>query len=105
MKIIEARLSRQLPGKERSDIQSIIIDQIEKVHPGYEGCRAVGMKSELTDHFNKDEAAFSKACKSFTPDDIVYCKAHYLYIPAQNNETENLRKATEMVTAYFERYG
>lgn len=105
MMIIEARLSRQLPGRERSDIQSVIIDQIEKVHPGYAGYSAFAMRSELTDHFNKDEAAFSKACKSFTPDDIVYCKAHYLYIPAQNNETENLRKATEMVTAYFERYG
>jgi len=105
MKIIEARLSRHLPGKERSDIQSVIIDQIENVHPGYKGFRSVGMRSELTDHFTRDEAAFSKACKSFTPDDIVYCKAHYLYIPAQNNETKNLRKATEMVTAYFDRYG
>jgi len=105
MMIIESRLSRQLPGKERSDIQSILIDQIEKVHPGYEGFSAVGIRSELTDHFNKDEAAFSKVCKSFTPDDIVYCKAHYLYIPAQKNETENLRKATELVRVYFDRYG
>jgi rhamnose utilization protein RhaD (predicted bifunctional aldolase and dehydrogenase) len=35
----------------------------------------------------------------------VYCKAHYLYIPAQNNETEYLWRATELVTAYFGRYG
>jgi rhamnose utilization protein RhaD (predicted bifunctional aldolase and dehydrogenase) len=105
MMIIEAKLSRRLPGKERFDIQSVIIDQIGKIHPGYEGFTAVGIRSELTDHFSKDEAAFSRACKSFTPDDIVYCKAHYLYIPAQNNETEYLRKATELVTAYFNRYG
>ena len=105
MMTIEGRLSRQLPGKERFDIQSIIIDQIEKVHPGYSGYSTFAMRSELTDHFSKNATAFGKACKSFTPDDIVYCKAHYLYIPEQKNENENLQKAVELVTHYFDRFG
>ena len=105
MMTIEGRMSRQLPGKERIDIQSIIINQIEKVHPGYSSYFTFAMRSELTDHFSKDETTFGKACKSFTPDDIVYCKAHYLYIPEQKNENENLQKAIELVTAYFDRFG
>lgn len=105
METIDKRLSRQLPGKERHEIQSVIIDQIEKIHPGFNGYATLAMRSELTDLFTRDEAAFSKAFKSFSPDDIVYCKAHYLYIPEQKNEVENLQKSTELVAAYFDRYG
>lgn len=105
MKTIDRRLSRQLPGKERQEIQSVIIDHIDTVHPGFNGYVSLAMRSELTDLFTSNEEAFSKACKSFSPDDIVYCKAHYLYIPEQKNEVENLQKTTELVAAYFDRYG
>ncbi|MEI7423703.1 MAG: class II aldolase/adducin family protein [Prolixibacteraceae bacterium] len=105
MNAIDGKLSRQLPGKERHEMQSVLTDHIEMVHPGYKGFVTLAMRSKLTDYFTLDEAAFSKACKSFSPDDIVYCKAHYLYIPEQKNEVENLQKSTELVTGYFNRYG
>lgn len=40
---------------------------------------AKAYKSALIDFFVKDENAFSKVSTAFTPDNIVYCKAHYLY--------------------------
>ena len=52
-----------------------------------------------------DEEGFQNADKSFTPDDIVYCKAHYLYIQSQKNEVELLAKVHEKIASYFDRYG
>jgi rhamnose utilization protein RhaD (predicted bifunctional aldolase and dehydrogenase) len=105
MSAIEARLRFPLPGKEKSELLSVVTGQIESVHPGYEGFKAIGMKSGLIDLFVSNENSFSKANKSFTPDDIVYCKAHYLYIPMQESGPENLSKARELVSGYFSRYG
>jgi rhamnose utilization protein RhaD (predicted bifunctional aldolase and dehydrogenase) len=105
MKIIEAKLSQQLPGKDRTPFNSLVIDQIETLNPGFSGYKAVGIKSDLVGQYVADEAEFSKACKSFTPDDIVYCKAHYLYIPETPNESENLAIAEEKITTYFKKYG
>ena len=105
METIEAKLSRQLPDKGETEIQSAVIDQIATLHPGYEGFTAIGIRSDLTDQFVAGEEEFLKANKSFTPDDIVYCKAHYLYIPSQKNELELQVKAREMIAAYFEKYG
>jgi rhamnose utilization protein RhaD (predicted bifunctional aldolase and dehydrogenase) len=105
MQTIEAKLRRQLPGKGKTEFQSNIIDQIVSLHTGYTGFTAIGIRSDLTDQFVSGEEQFQKANKSFTPDDIVYCKAHYLYIPARENEFELLAKTREMIAAYFDQYG
>jgi rhamnose utilization protein RhaD (predicted bifunctional aldolase and dehydrogenase) len=105
MKIIEGKLSQQLPGKDRTPFSSLVIDQIETLNPGFSGYKAVGIRSDLIGQFLTDEAEFSKACKSFTPDDIVYCKAHYLYIRVQPNEMETLTFAEEKIAAYLKKYG
>lgn len=105
MTTIEGKIKQQLPGTERKELQSVLIDQIETLHPGFAGFFASGIKSGLTDRFVKDEGAFKKANKSFTPDDIVYCKAHYLYIPTQKSESEQKVKAAEKIAAYFDKYG
>ncbi len=105
MTTIGGRLSLQLPGTETTMLKSEIIACVESLHPGYAGFKALGIKSELTDLYVVDEISFSKAKKSFTPDDIVYCKAHYLYIPAQENVTDLLTKTTEKIADYFDKYG
>ena len=105
MTTIEGRLSLQLPGTELTILNSEVIACVESLHPGYAGFKALGMKSDLTDLFVNDEKSFSKANKSFTPDDIVYCKAHYLYIPAQVNDSKLLEKTTEKIAGYFDKYG
>ncbi len=102
---IEGKIKQQLPGTERKELQSILIEKIAALHPGYAGFVANGIRSDLIDWFVKDEEAFKKANKSFTPDDIVYCKAHYLYIPSQKNESEEPVKAIEKIAAYFDEYG
>ncbi|HWR99044.1 MAG TPA: class II aldolase/adducin family protein [Prolixibacteraceae bacterium] len=105
MSAIGRRLSHQLPATERGEIRSEVIDQVESLHPGFAGFKALGIKSELTDLYLTDETSFSKANKSFTPDDIVYCKAHYLYIPAQATDSDLLAKTREKIAAYFDKYG
>jgi rhamnose utilization protein RhaD (predicted bifunctional aldolase and dehydrogenase) len=105
MVTIGAKLNHQLPGYETEELKSVIVDRIGTLHPGYADFKAIGIKSDLIDHFVKDEHTFSKACKSFTPDDIVYCKAHYLYIPIQSNEKEDLDKTVSMIADYQSCYG
>ena len=105
MTTIEAKLSQQLPGTIRSTIKSVIIDRLGELHPGFTGFSAIGFRSELTDRFLASEESFGKANKSFTPDDIVYCKAHYLYIPAGENDAELFAKTSEKIADYFAKYG
>jgi rhamnose utilization protein RhaD (predicted bifunctional aldolase and dehydrogenase) len=69
------------------------------------GFKATGIQSELISRYILDDQKFARANKSFTPDDIVYCKAHYLYIPTQKNDAELVAKTTELIDAYFEKYG
>jgi rhamnose utilization protein RhaD (predicted bifunctional aldolase and dehydrogenase) len=102
---IEGKLNAQLPCNKKSELHSVLIDQISALHPGYAGFAALGIRSDLTNWFVLDENAFSKANKSFTPDDIVYCKAHYLYIPSQTTEKETLEIASKKIADYFNTYG
>ncbi len=99
------KLIHEHPCNKRRELQSVVMDQIEALHPGYKGFAALGIRSDLIDRFVSDAESFSKANKSFTPDDIVYCKAHYLYIPSQKSEKENLALAVGKVAAYYDTYG
>ncbi|MEI7828785.1 MAG: class II aldolase/adducin family protein [Prolixibacteraceae bacterium] len=105
MATISAKLRLQLPGTDRISISSVIADKIAQVHAGFAGYSAVGMKSNLTDLFLQSESAFRKANKSFTPDDIVYCKAHYLYITDHQKNSEILVMVAQKVEAYLAKYG
>jgi len=105
MAAIEGKLSHQLPGTERSVISSVVIDEVEKLHPGFAGFKAIGMNSELIGRYISNELIFGKANKSFTPDDIVYCKAHYLYIPECKDDKELLNVTAMKMAEYFAKYG
>jgi rhamnose utilization protein RhaD (predicted bifunctional aldolase and dehydrogenase) len=105
MAILEKKLSIQLPDSERSSIQSIIIDQVATLHPSFSDFKAVGINSELISQFIGNEQIFEKANKSFTPDDIVYCKAHYLYIPQAETDENLLSHAAERIATYQKKYG
>jgi rhamnose utilization protein RhaD (predicted bifunctional aldolase and dehydrogenase) len=105
MAIIENRLRLSLPGTEKFIFASSVIDNVENLNPGFAGFKAVGMNSELVDLFVADETSFRRACKSFTPDDIVYCKAHYLYIPMQESDAQLLSVSVSRIAAYKDQYG
>lgn len=105
MTAISAKLSRQLPDCTIIPFQTVVADQVAALNPGYAGFSAIGIWSELISGFVADEKGFAKVCKSFTPDDIVYCKAHYLYIPEGESEQEVLERTVTMIDDYLTRYG
>jgi rhamnose utilization protein RhaD (predicted bifunctional aldolase and dehydrogenase) len=105
MASIECLLSQQLPGTERRSVTTALTGKVETLHPGLAGFTALGITSPLIDLYTSDEEMFVKANKSFTPDDIVYCKAHYLYIPEQGGEEELLAATSTRIAGYFDQYG
>lgn len=105
MAVIQAKLRFPIPATEKSGITSIILDQVEQLNPDFSGFKALGIKSELIDKFIANEATFAKANKSFSPDDIVYCKAHYLYVPDSGSEAAILAETKASVAAYLKKYG
>jgi len=50
------------------------------------GMMARAYTSELIDLYVKDATSFSKVNTAFTPDNIVYCKAHYLFSENQGED-------------------
>ncbi len=105
MTTIGANISSQHPDTETEELKSVIIDQIGSLNPGYADFKAIGIKSDLIAGFVKEEQIFRKVCKSFTPDDIVYCKAHYLYIPIQKSEQADIDVTSKMIDEFITRYG
>ena len=57
-------------------------------------------KNELTDQFTESEAGFKKVAAPFTPDIIVYCKSHYIWL-----EDADVAKAEKAIEAYISKYG
>lgn len=55
-------------------------------------------KNELTDQFTESETGFKKVSAPFTPDIIVYCKSHYIWL----EDTADAEKAIE---DYVSKYG
>ena len=105
MEKINQRISAALPSDEQKSFESPIIEKVNKLNPGFEGITAVGRESCLIHLFAKDSSSFLKANTAFTPDDIVYCKAYYLFLPACNNEQEQIESAKSLIGGYQNTYG
>ncbi len=105
MEKINQNIGEALPNDEQKPFESPIIDSIRELNPGFESFTALGIRSDLIRHFSKDCDSFSKANTSFTPDDIVYCKAHYLYIPAFSDPKDQLAAAKTGIAGYVTTYG
>ena len=56
--------------------------------------------NELTKQFTESEAGFKKVAAPFTPDIIVYCKSHYIWL-----EDADIAKAEKAIEAYISKYG
>jgi len=46
-----------------------------------------------------------KANTAFTPDDIVYCKAYYLFLPVCSSDQEQIDSARELISIYLNTNG
>ena len=57
-------------------------------------------RNELTDQFTESETGFKKVAAPFTPDIIVYCKSHYIYL-----EDTDISKAEKAIEDYVRKYG
>jgi rhamnose utilization protein RhaD (predicted bifunctional aldolase and dehydrogenase) len=102
---INLKIKKNLPQDEAQPLESTIIDHIKQLHPGFRTFIARGIKNGLIHHFVADRTSFSKADTAFTPDDIVYCKAHYLFIPANCDEKDQIESVVAKIEEYVNSYG
>ena len=102
---IEQNIRTALPSDKPEPFNSPIIDHIQQLNPGFLNATALGVESELIHHFSKSPNTFSKADTAFSPDDIVYCKAHYLFLPAQSSEQDQIKSAGIRIARYLDAYG
>jgi rhamnose utilization protein RhaD (predicted bifunctional aldolase and dehydrogenase) len=102
---ISEKIRIMLPEDDTKPFESPIIDNLRQLHPGFETFVAKGIESSLIRHFTTDRKCFLKADTAFSPDDIVYCKAHYLFIPAYEYEKDKLESARTKVAGYVDRFG
>ena len=93
------------PTMSKSPFDSPIIQKINELNPGFKGYTALGRESSLIHHFAKDSKSFLKANTAFSPDDIVYCKAYYLFLPAQPTGKEEIDSAKTLIAAYLDANG
>jgi len=105
MEKINQRVRTALPETEQKPFISAITGRIGQINSGFEGFTAVARESSLIHFFAKDSATFLKANTAFTPDDIVYCKAYYLFLPACNNDQELIESAGKLISGYVKANG
>jgi len=105
MEKINQRIVEALPDIEQKSFESPIIEKISSLNPGFKNFTATGRASSLIHHFTNDSTSFLKANTAFTPDDIVYCKAYYLFLPACNNDQEQIDSAEQLIKGYQSSYG
>ena len=102
---ITGKIHEVLPTDDVKPFESPIIDRIQNLHPEFRTFAAKGIESSLIHHFTEDQKSFLKANTAFTPDDIVYCKAHYLFIPALTNDEKQIESAERLIDGYLSTYG
>ena len=102
---INGKIREVLPKDDVKPFESPIIDNIQQLHPEFGTFAAKGIESSLIHHFTTDRKSFLKADTAFTPDDIVYCKAHYLFIPASQDEKDQIESARAKIAGYVDSYG
>jgi len=102
---ITGKIHEVLPTDNVKPFESPIIDRIQNLHPELRTFAAKGIESSLIHHFTADQKSFLKANTAFTPDDIVYCKAHYLFIPALTNDEKQIESAGRLIDGYLSTYG
>jgi rhamnose utilization protein RhaD (predicted bifunctional aldolase and dehydrogenase) len=105
MQKIDDCMHAELPSDLQLEISSPIIEKIQSLNEGFNNFEAKGISSELIHFFVKDNKRFSKANTAFTPDDIVYCKAHYLFIPAEKDDQAFLTSVQFLVGDYLKTHG
>lgn len=100
MQKIENRIAVSLPSDEAKAISSPLIQEVASLNAAFEGYVAKGVTSDLILHFAKNQESFAKASTAFTPDDIVYCKAYYLFIPKVEDSSSLINMTREKIADF-----
>ncbi|MFW6100607.1 MAG: SDR family NAD(P)-dependent oxidoreductase [Bacteroidota bacterium] len=61
--------------------------------------------NSLIESYLEDEQQFQKIARPFTPDIIVFCKSHYLYINEENDPAKILETFQKKLKAFQEEHG
>lgn len=102
---MDARIQEQLPSDAGVPFKTIVADKVQELHPEMSSMMAGTRTNSLISQYVSSPDQFKKADTAFTPDAIVYCKAHYLWVPACETEEALLAKTKALVAEYREKYG
>lgn len=102
---LDARIQTALPSGSSSTLATIVSDKVTELHPDMANLIAISRKNDLISGFVKNAEEFKKADTAFTPDAIVYCKAHYLLIPACQTDEQWLASTKKLVAEFTTKYG
>jgi rhamnose utilization protein RhaD (predicted bifunctional aldolase and dehydrogenase) len=105
MQKLDSRIRKELPSEICESYSSVLANKVKELNPGYASLSATGRTSDLIRHFVESGESFKNADTSFSPDDIVYCKAHYLFLEKKENRDAQLVDAKQKIKAYFLKYG
>lgn len=76
---IGAKVKHTLPS---SELKSTKLEELVNILKDKTKLVGQAFSSDIIEAFVKDDSAFEKVNTAFTPDNIVYCKAHYLFSDA-----------------------
>ncbi len=102
---IDQKIQADLPDNDQKTFESPLIEHIGQLNPGFENYSAKGVISDLIHFFAINYESFLKASTAFTPDDIVYCKAYYLFVPFFNEDQKQIESTKILVSDYQNAYG
>lgn len=102
---LDAYIKKTLPSDAFSRFATPVAYKVAELHPDMANMVAISRKSDLISAFVKNAEVFKKADTAFTPDAIVYCKAHYLLIPTCQTDEQWLTTTQKMVGEFKDTYG
>ncbi len=104
-KKIRSRIIHDIPSDKPELCDSEVEKEIHDIILSDKGLASGCITSELIRYFVKNRESFRKVEKPFTPDNIVYCKAHYLFLDYHDDENQHIEKIPEEINAFIKKYG
>jgi rhamnose utilization protein RhaD (predicted bifunctional aldolase and dehydrogenase) len=99
-KAILDKIKVLLPICDISDFESKVATMVMNVYPNHGKLFFATAACDLINGFVKNSQSFVAVDTAYTPDHIVYCKSHYLFM--EDVEKKNI---TDNIAAFKEKYG
>jgi len=102
---IRSRIIHSHPSDKNKLCDSEIVKGINEFILSDKVLMARCITSDLIRYFVKDRDIFRKVGKPFTPDNIVYCKAHYLFLDDRDNKNQRIQYVLKKINKFIRKYG